>query len=403
MSASDERYLPCTWCRRAVPPGSEKCPYCGREPRPADVAPMGDASAESDPSPVPEAPPRLPSAGETLKERRAGRAARERELAQLGSLGYLRLLVSQDQVLGVLLALLAAQAIMSTAALATSAQEGRLPVVRALLCLFQWATFAGVLTLQRWAHTVVIWAAGVTLLLSFYGALRLLQAPMYVDSGALLLWYWLQWIFSIVIAAFVLIVLSERSAYFGDGFHRVDPKRRLLADYFRRGYWRKLNAPRRGEEQADVPASSAPLPLRRRPRYQVDPLPPAPGQRAGTDWAGVRETTRWANITAQAREDRLFGGLLIALAVQTLLVVAQLNALAILGAVAVLWGVLSQQQMGYWLGLLASVALALLHGAALFAAARQDIPAVALIFPSCVMALNVFIVGALVSRRDRFQ
>ncbi|MFB3881489.1 MAG: hypothetical protein ACE149_09495 [Armatimonadota bacterium] len=139
--------------------------------------------------------------------------------------------------------------------------------------------------------------------------------------------------------------------------------------------------------------------------YRVEPLPPAPGQGPGVDWNQVRERARWAGLAADAREDRLFAALLVALAIQAVLVIATLNPLAILGALALFWVVLARQLIGLWLGLGLATVLALSHLVMLrsLLVAGQQTSALLLAYAAVTAALNTFIAVALWARRGRFQ
>jgi hypothetical protein len=106
-----------------------------------------------------------------------------------------------------------------------------------------------------------------------------------------------------------------------------------------------------------------------------------------------------------ASEDALFAALLVALALQALLVVARLNAVAMIGALAVLWAVLTLQPLGYWLALGASALMALSHGAMLGIAlsGKGEIAVWPVAYAAAVGALNLFVVVALLARRNRFE
>jgi hypothetical protein len=269
----------------------------------------------------------------------------------------------------------------------------------------------------------------------------LLLAPLTVESSLALLVMWVQWVVGIAGGVFMLVVLSERSAYFEGIASRVEPKRTRLRDFLDREYYRRANAPREyGQPQprqsppsasrteppvveppppdlqglkpfGGGPAPDLPKPARPTRRveqtlsYRVEPLPPAPGQKDGADWAELRRRTGWSQVKALASEDALFAALLVALALQALLVVARLNAVAMIGALAVLWAVLTLQPLGYWLALGASALMALSHGAMLGIAlsGKGEIAVWPVAYAAAVGALNLFVVVALLARRNRFE
>lgn len=445
MENGDASYLPCAWCRRAVPAGAERCPHCGREPQPEGLTPLGGDAAGAPPgAPAPwverPAPPvRDPLAA--LEQRKAEKAAQAAKWVRLTHSDYLRYVLREDQVFAALLGVLVFQAILSLASLARTDLDS--PVLISGLAWFalRCAMAIGLMCFQRWAHTALVWAAGVTILWGAVGALQLLLAPLAVESGLALLVMWVQWVVGIAGGVFMLVVLSERSAYFAGIASRIEPKRTRLRDFLDREYYRRANAPReydqpqRGQTPPSASRTEPPLveppppdlqglkpfgggpapdlpkpprPIRRIEQamsYRVEPLPLAPGQKDGVDWAEVRQRTGWSQIKALASEDGLFAALLVALALQAVLVIARLNAIAIIGALAVLWAVLALQPVGYWLALGASALMALSHGAMLGVtlSGEGEIAVWPVVYAAAVGALNLFIVVALLARRDRFE
>jgi len=446
MDNGDASCLPCAWCRRAVPAGAERCPHCGRHPQPEGLTPLGGEAAAAPPgAPAPWVGRQAPPARDplvALEERRAEKAAQAAKWVRLSHSGYLRHVLREDQVFAVLLGVLVFQATLSLASLARTELDS--PVLISGLAWFalRCAMAIGLMCFQRWAHTALIWAAGVSILWGAVGALRLLLAPLAVQSGIALLVMWVQWVVGIAGGVFMLVVLSERSAYFEGIASRIQPKRTRLRDFLDREYYRRANAPREYAEpqQRQAPPSASrtepssvaepppadfqglmpfgggsapdlpkppPRPTRRVEQtlsYRTDPLSPAPGQKDGVDWAEVRQRTGWSQIKVLASEDGLFAALLVALALQALLVVAKLNAVAIIGALAALLAVLMLQPVGYWLALGASALMALSHGAMLGVAlqAEGEIAVWPVTYAAAVAALNLFIVVALLARRDRF-
>jgi hypothetical protein len=377
-----------------------------------------------------------------LEQRRAENAAQAAKWVRLSHSQYLRHLLREDQAFAALLGLLVFQAILSLAGLARTKLDA--PVLISGLAWFalRCAMAIGLICFQRWAHTALVWAAGVSILWGATGALRLLLAPLSVESGLALLVMWVQWVIGIAGGIFMLVVLAERSAYFGGIASRIEPKRTRLRDFLDREYYRRANAPRQYDQpqrpqtppsasrtappsivappRPDLqglkpfgggPAPDLPKPPPgpgRRPAdttsYRIERLPPAPGQKDGVDWAELRQRTGWSQIKALASEDRLFAALVIALALQAALVIARLNALAIIGALVVFWAVLTLQAIGYWLALFAAALMALSHGAMLggFLSGKGEVAAWSVACAAAVAALNLFIVVALLARRDRF-
>jgi hypothetical protein len=319
------------------------------------------------------------------------------------------------------------------------------------------AMLCGILTLQRWAHTVVVWLAGVSLIGAALGLLWMFLAPLRVHSGMALTAMWFSWVFQVAGAVFVLVVLSERTAYFEGIGARVAPKRRKLADFLKREHWEKAGkreeaptppVPRRADTQSHPstyagphgggpqregawvetpagpeegapavdgealqPLGGAPTAAPQRPtmsrpeeggdRYHVEPLPPAPGQREGVDWEGMREVLSWGNISDLARRDRLFGALLGVLALQVVVMAVNMNVWATLGAVALFWGVLTRQQWGYWMAFGLAVLQTLVHGA-LFAVAFGSGSGLGLWYYALIVGINAFVIVALVKRAGQF-
>ncbi len=278
MGTEDGPQLSCAWCRRAVSAEAVKCSHCGREPRPQGLAPLGGylapvelstppAVEESAVTPwhaIPTAPPRDPLA--ELERRKAEKIAQSAKWVKLGYIEYLKHLLREDQVFAALLGLMIIQLVLSFASLAGRADTGSPFVISGIAwVLLQSVMVWGILALQRWAHTVLIWSAGISIIGGLLGSVSLVLAPLRTDSVLELFLIWVQWILGIAGGVFVLVVLSERSAYFDGTSARVTPKRTRLKDFLKREYWRQLNAPR------DYEASAPPS----RPKQMPTPQPSA--------------------------------------------------------------------------------------------------------------------------------
>jgi hypothetical protein len=135
-------------------------------------------------------------------------------------------------------------------------------------------------------------------------------------------------------------------------------------------------------------------------RYRVEPMKPAPGQ-AGQDWIGVGRALSWAHIRDLARQDRVFGTLLALLVLQALMVVASGKVVAIIGALAIIWGILILNVWAYWGALIISAMLALWH-LRLLAQADEIAGTGGMVLFGAIAAMNLMIVGLLLARRERF-
>lgn len=259
MPAGEDSVVPCPWCRRAVSLPNERCPHCGRELDQQELRPMGDTAeppATAGGVAFEEPPtPRLRDPRAEFERRRAEREAEAQRLAHRGYGGYLRHLIKVDQVFGLLLALMALNLLNSLVGVARAAAAEEFWYVQGVIALFMLTMLVGILTFQRWAHTVLVWMAAAGVIMALLGGLRLIVAPASVDSGLLLAWMWLSWVFTTALTIFVLVVLCERSAYFEGRGARVEPKRTRLADFLKREYWEKAG---------------------RRPEPELPPPPPKP-------------------------------------------------------------------------------------------------------------------------------
>jgi len=87
------------------------------------------------------------------------------------------------------------------------------------------------------------------------------------------------------------------------------------------------------------------------------------------------------------------------------LVIATLKPLAILGALALFWAVMTRQLLGFWFGLGLAAVLALSHIVMLrtLLAAGDQANVLLLVYAATTATINVFIAGALWARRHRFE
>ncbi len=254
--------MKCPWCRAPVARG-QKCPECGRaaaaEVRPlgggwsgpvrkeaepvADdvVRPLGvdpgaahqtdrDAPNQATPRPTPRPPSPVRDPRAAWERRQLERAEEANRYAQMGYWPYLRLLVREDQVFGALLAWMTLNAIVAVVYLGRAiAGTGMWPLFAGTTVL-NCAMLAGTLTLQRWAHTVVVWLAGMGLLGAAFNLFGRFLSPLFTSSVASWGSGWLAWLIQTATLVFVLVVLCERTAYFEGVRGRVPPKRRRLRD-----------------------------------------------------------------------------------------------------------------------------------------------------------------------------
>jgi len=473
MGSSEEAAMRCQWCGKGMPEGKEVCPHCKRSVV-GELRAMGDGLAPlggpveapgrgEPPRPQRDPAPQVRDPRVERERKRAREAVEAERWRRLSYFGYLKAIVGEDQVFGVLLGLMAVQVVVAAMGVVRVAAEGGWWHVPGMFLLGYLVMLGGILTLQRWAHTVVVWLAGVSLIGAALGLLWMFLAPLRVHSGMALTGMWFSWVFRVASAVFVLVVLCERTAYFEGVEARVQPKRRALADLLKRGYWEKAGkgqeppasmAPRRADTQSHPstyagphggprssgapessiprsggpteeavegakpteaeglrPLGGAPTAAPQRPRmprpgeskdpYHVEPLPPAPGQREGVDWQGMRAVLSWHNISDLARRDRLFGVLLGVLALQVVVMAVNMNVWATFGAVALFWGVLTRQQWGYWMAFGLAVLQTLVH-VALFAAAFGTGSALGLWYYALIVGINVFVIVALVRRAGQF-
>jgi hypothetical protein len=463
MAEQDGGLVVCYWCRQEVAADSYLCPNCGRQPQPEGISPLGGEPAQGVPdtggmrAPSPIRDPRA-----AYERRRAERLAAQAEREEMGYGSYLRWLVREDQVFGVLLGLLALNVVASAALVFTSWGSGIFIATRLASLLINIAVLLGVLSLSRWVHTALVWLLATYLLLSLIGVIGLVLAPLMVSSGWQLLLVWARTIFGLASMLFVLVVLCERSAYFGGMEGRAGPKRTKLRDFLRRGYWEEAlarpgerppvepEAPRRrreemrpapqGQGRAEMPrlrdgrekpeamrgsgeaeeleglgpfgGEAGPAPPSQGPtgawrvgvgdRYRVEPLPPAPGQ-AGSGLTEARGVLSVEHVRTVVTEDRTLGWALGAMGLQLVLIAFTLNLWAILGAVAVIWGVLAFQRWGLWLALATSMVQVGGHAIVLAALRVKGLVSPgALAYFVVIFGLNLLIVVVLIARRERF-
>jgi hypothetical protein len=136
-------------------------------------------------------------------------------------------------------------------------------------------------------------------------------------------------------------------------------------------------------------------------RYRVDALEPATGQTSVLDRNAIRSALSWTYLRGAVREDPVFGALLALLVLQALLMIVYLNPLAIVGGVALVWGVLTMQRWAYWLALIASAILALYHFLILLAMG-WNVEGLGLGIYCVIIVVNLGVVCLLLARRNDF-
>jgi len=132
--------------------------------------------------------------------------------------------------------------------------------------------------------------------------------------------------------------------------------------------------------------------------YRVEPAP----RQVGQDWDGVGKALSWGYIRDLAGQDPVFGLLLALLVLQALVVVAAGTPLAIIGAVAIIWGIITLHMLAFWGALTVSAMLALWH-LRLLSVADEVGGTGGMVFFGAVAGLNLLIVGLLLARRQRFS
>jgi hypothetical protein len=226
---------------------------------------------------------------------------------ELSHFEYLARVLKDDQVFALLVGLMALDVVI-TAAGAVRQESVASGLVMPLFVLVM---LVGVLTFQRLVHTILVWLAGVGIIMAGLGAVRLMLAPAHVDSGLVLLAMWFGWVLNVATMIFVLVVLCERRAYFEGAGSRPEPKRTRLREFLRREYLRHALA-----RPGDRPEEPAPAPrtgMRSRPsEYEGRPALEEPG--VGASMASLEEQTeagKPAAVEPQAPEVeglRPFGG-----------------------------------------------------------------------------------------------
>ena len=481
MESGQSPTATCPRCGETVAQGQE-CPKCGRTAPTAEMRPLGGwvgstpeqtesppagatsrageqerprTGPQGHPGPAsvpPSSPIRDPRVA--LERRRRERAEQEGRYAKLSYSQYLGTVLRQDHVFAALLVLMA---LMIALEVASGSWPAR------ILGICQAVGFFGILTFQRWAHTVVVWLVGVGLLSSAIGLFGLVLQPLHVSSQLAVASSWLSWLITTATCVFVLVVLMERRAYFEGAQARVPPKQRRLKDVWASAKHdlkpadpyevrapvddarpRTTAAQRRIEPSAYDPmgetaASQRPdgtspqMPIlsdRDTPRdgrgtdAQAPPRPgteptrkvtlpprqashdryrvePAPGQ-VGQDCDGVRKALSWGHIRDLARQDPVFGLLLALLVLQAIVVVAGGSPMAIIGAAAIICGIIILNVWAFWGALVVSAMLALWH-LRLLSVADEVGGTGGMVFFGAVAGLNLLIVGLLLARRERFS
>jgi len=147
-----------------------------------------------------------------------------------------------------------------------------------------------------------------------------------------------------------------------------------------------------------APRPTSPFPSDIRPEdlsYRVESLPPAAGQEAPGSWAYIK---------AIVRGDKVFGALLVLLALNTFFLFASGRFVTTAISAGILWGVLTLQRWGYTMAMaLSAFFLAVMVGAviAAWAASPEAGPAV-VVGMSVPMAVMAFVVATLYTRREHF-
>jgi hypothetical protein len=219
---------------------------------------------------------------------------------------YLRLLVREDQVFGLLLAWMT---LNSLAAIANLARAVATAGLSPLFMPFQLAApvltcgmLIATLTLQRWGHTAVVWMAGMGLLFAALSLFGQFLSPLLSSSVASWLGGWFGWLLQTGTLVFVLIVLCERSAYF-EGIHgRAPPKRRRLKDVWAgaKSDLRRVD-PYEQRDSSEEETARATMPARHTRPSKFDPKAPAEAARpAGPAPAQMSTVARESVMSAGA-------------------------------------------------------------------------------------------------------
>ncbi len=277
----------CAWCGNPAPEGAQSCPHCGREPRPEGLSPLGGEGTDllpRDQSPWGKPPAPARDAREALERRRQEIAARHAQHRELSYLEYLTRVLREDQVFALLVGLMALNIVVSAVGAALRGYWGAL-----LIPLFVLVMLVGLLTFQRLAHTILVWLAGAGLIMAGIEVVRLLVAPLVIDSGWQLFGMWLGWVLNIITMIFMLVVLCERSAYFEGMASRPEPKRTRLREFLRKDYLRYALA-RPGDQPEEPPPPPRRAEMRSAPsQFEGRPAVEEPG--IGTRMASLEKQT----------------------------------------------------------------------------------------------------------------
>ncbi len=141
------------------------------------------------------------------------------------------------------------------------------------------------------------------------------------------------------------------------------------------------------------PAPTAAPPPKPEQRYEVEPLPPAPGEEPFGTWESVKTI---------ARQDPAYGALLGLGALGLLANLLSGNLFGVVLVLAVLWGLITFRWWGYLLAMFGAVVGGMLQLWGLLIILRKGAigGAVSVAF---ALGVSVFTVAVLYTRRDRFD
>ncbi len=120
----------------------------------------------------------------------------------------------------------------------------------------------------------------------------------------------------------------------------------------------------------------------------------------------MRQAASWRHLKQLAREDALFGALLVALAAQGLLIAAlQPRFWSIVGAIGLVWAVASLRRWAYYAALALSSLFGFAHLLMLYSAytGYEGLEAGGLAYYLGMVGVNTFIALILLAKRDYFE
>ncbi len=459
----------CAWCGEAAPVGAPNCPHCGREPQPEGLTPLGGAEAvplPPDQSPWGKPPSSGRDAREALERRRQEIAARHAQHMELSYLAYLTRVLKEDQVFAVLLGLMALNVLIPTVNAVLQASWYALPIPAfMLMMLIGLLTFQRIVhTILVWMAGAGLIMAGLNVV-----RLLIMPLVIDSGWQLFVIWLgWVLNIITMIFVLVVLCERNAYFEGRGSRpepkrtrLREIFSKEYLSYALARPGDRpEEPSSPSRKAEMRSAPSQftegsaierpgsratmasmdeihEPPKPVietetagteelrpfgggsvakttrgleqdfqeARAADYRVDPLPPAPGERDKMAWEEVRGVLSWSYLKEMARQDPLFGWLLAALALQGVLTLARPNFWAIAGAAALIWGVLTLQQWGYYLALMMAglqvfghlVLLSVIHSGG------GEVDAWVTGYGLVIVGLNLFIFIALLARRHLFE